>query len=136
MVILEMVGARKMENLAATGSQTFPGVGVGVCNIDICAGLKCKCTTHKKGNQERKNPLERFCPKSSSPGYLFDQMDEFCSNVAGERNSEATELVKIMVIVALYCVQVHPAQRPPTTTILEMLESQSFKLELPPKVEF
>ena len=125
-----------MENLAATGSQTFPGVGVGVCNIDICAGLKCKCTTHKKGNQERKNPLERFCPKSSSPGYLFDQMDEFCSNVAGERNSEATELVKIMVIVALYCVQVHPAQRPPTTTILEMLESQSFKLELPPKVEF
>jgi hypothetical protein len=38
MVILEMVGARKMENLAATGSQTFPG-------------------------------------------YLFDHLDEFCSNV-------------------------------------------------------
>lgn len=79
-----------MENLAATGSQTFPG-------------------------------------------YLFDHMDEFCSNVTGERNSEATELVKKIVIVALYCVQVYPAQRPQTSKILE---SQSFKLELPPKVEF
>ena len=34
---------------------------------------------------------------------------EFRSNVTGERNSEATELVKKMVIVALYCFQVYQA---------------------------
>ena len=52
---------------------------------------------------------------------------EFRSNVTGERNSEATELVKKMVIVAQYCFQVYQAQSPPTSKILEMLESQSFK---------
>jgi serine/threonine protein kinase len=95
MVILEMVGARKKENLPASGGQTFPT-------------------------------------------YLIDQLDEFCSNVTnvtGERNSD-TELVKKMVIVALHCVQIHPAQRPSPSKVLEMLESQYFKLELPPKVEF
>jgi len=66
MVILEMMGARKMENLAATGSRTFPN-------------------------------------------YLFDHLDELCSNITGERNYEAmAKVIKKMVILAMYCVQVYP----------------------------
>ncbi|KAJ8752897.1 hypothetical protein K2173_008632 [Erythroxylum novogranatense] len=43
------------------------------------------------------------------------------------------KLVKKMVIVALWCIQMNPANRPPMNKVMEMLEADVECLELPPK---
>ncbi|CAL4974621.1 unnamed protein product [Urochloa decumbens] len=67
------------------------------------------------------------------PQWLYDNLDQFCGATAWEISSDATELVKKLIIVGLWCIQFVPADRPSMSKVLEMLESNIMDLQLPPK---
>nr|TKW16186.1 hypothetical protein SEVIR_5G282800v2 [Setaria viridis] len=67
------------------------------------------------------------------PQWLYDNFDQFCGATACEISSGTTELVRKMIIVGLWCIQFIPADRPSMSKVLEMLESNTMDLQLPPK---
>lgn len=69
------------------------------------------------------------------PQWLYEHLDEYCIS-ASEINGETTELVRKMIIVGLWCIQVIPSDRPTMTKVVEMLEGSTSNLELPPNVFF
>ncbi|TVT99385.1 hypothetical protein EJB05_55273, partial [Eragrostis curvula] len=66
------------------------------------------------------------------PQCLYDNLDQF-RGAACEISSDTTELVRKMTIVGLWCIQFTPADRPSMSKVLEMLESNTVDLQLPPK---
>ncbi|KAL6857252.1 hypothetical protein ACP4OV_018634 [Aristida adscensionis] len=69
------------------------------------------------------------------PQCLYDNLDQFCGATCCEISTDTntTELVRKMVIVGLWCIQTTPAHRPSMSRVLEMLESNTMDLQLPPK---
>ncbi|XP_025875954.2 LEAF RUST 10 DISEASE-RESISTANCEUS RECEPTOR-LIKE PROTEIN KINASE-like 2.4 isoform X4 [Oryza sativa Japonica Group] len=67
------------------------------------------------------------------PQWIYEHLDEYCIS-SSEIDGETTELVRKMVVVALWCIQVVPTNRPTMTRVVEMLEGSTSGLELPPKV--
>ncbi|CAO2183205.1 unnamed protein product [Urochloa humidicola] len=67
------------------------------------------------------------------PQWIYEHVDEYCIS-ASEINGETTELVRKMIVVGLWCIQVIPTDRPTMTRAVEMLEGSTSNLELPPKV--
>ncbi|XP_022682508.1 LEAF RUST 10 DISEASE-RESISTANCE LOCUS RECEPTOR-LIKE PROTEIN KINASE-like 2.1 isoform X4 [Setaria italica] len=67
------------------------------------------------------------------PQWIYEHVDEYCIS-ASEINGETTELVRKMILVGLWCIQVIPTDRPTMTRVMEMLEGSTSNLELPPKV--
>lgn len=65
------------------------------------------------------------------PQCLYEGLDQFCTR-ACEIDSEATELVRKMVVVGLWCVQISPSDRPSMSRVVEMLEKSTEELQLPP----
>ncbi|KAL6638385.1 hypothetical protein ACP70R_023880 [Stipagrostis hirtigluma subsp. patula] len=66
------------------------------------------------------------------PQWLYDELDQFCSATSGI-SSETTELIRKMIIVGLWCIQISPANRPSMSKVIEMLESNTVDLQLPSK---
>ncbi|KAG0538999.1 hypothetical protein BDA96_03G284900 [Sorghum bicolor] len=67
------------------------------------------------------------------PQWIYEHLDDYCIS-ASEINGETTELVRKMIVVGLWCIQVIPTDRPTMTKVVEMLEGSTSNLELPPKV--
>uniref|UniRef100_A0A0A9DDZ2 Protein kinase domain-containing protein n=1 Tax=Arundo donax TaxID=35708 RepID=A0A0A9DDZ2_ARUDO len=67
------------------------------------------------------------------PQWIYEHLDEYCIS-ASEINGETTELVRKMIVVGLWCIQVIPTDRPAMTRVVEMLEGNTSSLELPAKV--
>ncbi|CAM0148668.1 unnamed protein product [Urochloa decumbens] len=67
------------------------------------------------------------------PQWIYEHLDEYCIS-ASEINNETTELVRKMIVVGLWCIQVISTDRPTMTRVVEMLEGTTCNLELPPKV--
>ncbi|TVU40131.1 hypothetical protein EJB05_13581, partial [Eragrostis curvula] len=57
-------------------------------------------------------------------------LDRFCSS-ACEIDVEDTELVRKMVIIGLWCIQMSPSDRPSMSRVIEMLEKSAAELQLP-----
>ncbi|KAK3161622.1 hypothetical protein QOZ80_1BG0079410 [Eleusine coracana subsp. coracana] len=67
------------------------------------------------------------------PQWIYEHLDDYCIS-ASEINGETTELVRKMIVVGLWCIQVTPTTRPTMTRVVEMLEGSTSTLELPPRV--
>ncbi|KAJ1284870.1 hypothetical protein BS78_03G238100 [Paspalum vaginatum] len=67
------------------------------------------------------------------PQWIYEHLDDYCIS-ASEINGEITELVRKMIVVSLWCVQVLPTDRPTMTRVVEMLEGSTSNLELPQKM--
>ncbi|KQK09288.1 rust resistance kinase Lr10 [Brachypodium distachyon] len=67
------------------------------------------------------------------PQWIYDNFDEFCGTTCEIVSSEPTELLRKMTIVGLWCIQLTPTDRPSMSKVLDMLESNSEDLQLPPK---
>ncbi|XP_066309441.1 LEAF RUST 10 DISEASE-RESISTANCEUS RECEPTOR-LIKE PROTEIN KINASE-like 2.1 isoform X2 [Miscanthus floridulus] len=67
------------------------------------------------------------------PQWIYEHLDDYCIS-ASEINGEMTELVRKMIVVSLWCIQVIPTDRPTMTRVVEMLDGSTSNLELPPKV--
>ncbi|KAK2631277.1 hypothetical protein EUGRSUZ_L03150 [Eucalyptus grandis] len=67
------------------------------------------------------------------PLWVHDQLSEG-SNVPMEEVSEEDKIiVEKMIIVALWCIQLNPCDRPSMHKVLEMLEGEAGDLQVPPK---
>ncbi|XP_039848573.1 LEAF RUST 10 DISEASE-RESISTANCE LOCUS RECEPTOR-LIKE PROTEIN KINASE-like 2.1 isoform X1 [Panicum virgatum] len=81
----------------------------------------------KKVNADSESSSQYF------PQWIYEHLDDYCIS-ASEINGEITELVRKMIVVGLWCIQVIPTGRPTMTRVVEMLEGSTSNLELPPKV--
>ncbi|KAF9605630.1 hypothetical protein IFM89_017973 [Coptis chinensis] len=53
-------------------------------------------------------------------------------NIEGPCEVFKEEMTKKMIVVALWCIQTHPTDRPSMTKVVEMLEGNNEELEMPP----
>ncbi|XP_020105293.1 LEAF RUST 10 DISEASE-RESISTANCE LOCUS RECEPTOR-LIKE PROTEIN KINASE-like 2.1 isoform X2 [Ananas comosus] len=66
------------------------------------------------------------------PHYLYKNINQYCVEACGD-NGEATEIVRKMILVALWCIQTMPDDRPSMSRVVNMLEGDISDLQLPPK---
>ncbi|XP_062232062.1 LEAF RUST 10 DISEASE-RESISTANCE LOCUS RECEPTOR-LIKE PROTEIN KINASE-like 2.1 [Phragmites australis] len=81
----------------------------------------------------RKN-INRSSEVSSKyfPQWVYEHLDEYCTVNAGEISVD-TELVRKLILVGLWCIQLQPNNRPSMTRVVEMLESRANDLQIPPQ---
>ncbi|GMN44420.1 hypothetical protein TIFTF001_013615 [Ficus carica] len=105
-------------------------------------GVSCKADVYSFGMllmemaSQRKN-LNAAAERSSQiyfPSWVHDQFSEGKNIVEmGDISEEDSETVKKMVIVALWCIQLKPSDRPSMSKVIEMLEGEVECLQMPPK---
>jgi len=66
------------------------------------------------------------------PQWIYDHLEEYCVT-AGETSVD-TELVRKLIIVGFWCIQLQPNNRPSMTRVVEMLESSTDDLRIPPQI--
>ncbi|KAF7849536.1 hypothetical protein BT93_L0656 [Corymbia citriodora subsp. variegata] len=70
------------------------------------------------------------------PLWAHDQLSEGLNVPMEEISEEDKSIVKKMIIVALWCIQFNPRDRPSMHKVLEMLEGEADDLQVPPKPLF
>ncbi|KAK4487612.1 hypothetical protein RD792_005738 [Penstemon davidsonii] len=84
------------------------------------------------GRRKNMNPFDDDVSQIYFPSWIYDQLyqeEEFHIKDATE---EEWKMVKKIIIVALWCIQMRPIDRPSMNKVVEMLEGD-FELEMPPK---
>ncbi|KAF7147844.1 hypothetical protein RHSIM_Rhsim03G0206800 [Rhododendron simsii] len=67
------------------------------------------------------------------PSWVYEQFTEGKDIQIGETTEEESEMVKKMMLVALWCIQMRPSDRPSMNKVVEMLEGNIELLHIPPK---
>ena len=67
------------------------------------------------------------------PLWIYDQFGQEGEIEIEDVTAEETKIVKKMIIVALWCIQLKPDDRPSMNKVVEMLEGDVESLEIPPK---
>ncbi|KAF8008397.1 hypothetical protein BT93_K2163 [Corymbia citriodora subsp. variegata] len=67
------------------------------------------------------------------PLWVYDQVNEGESIDMKEVVEEERKVIKKMIIVAFWCIQLIPDHRPPMNKVLEMLEGDIGNIQMPPK---
>ncbi|XP_056163014.1 rust resistance kinase Lr10-like [Syzygium oleosum] len=70
------------------------------------------------------------------PLWVHDQLSEGLDVPVEEISEEDKRIVKKMMIVALWCIQLNPSERPSMHKVLQMLEGEVDDLQIPPKPLF
>jgi len=65
------------------------------------------------------------------PQWIYENMEEYCLNAGGI--SADNEIVRKLIIVGLWCIQLQPNNRPSMTRVVEMLECREGDLQIPPQ---
>ncbi|XP_058186554.1 rust resistance kinase Lr10-like [Rhododendron vialii] len=84
----------------------------------------------------RRRNLNAFADHTSQiyfPSWVYDQFKEGKEIDMGEATDEEREMVRKMVITALWCIQMRPSDRPSMNKVVEMLEGTAEALGMPPK---
>ena len=84
---------------------------------------------------KRKN-VNAFAEHSSQiyfPSWIYNKYDQGEDTEMGDATEDEKKYIRKMVIVALWCVQMKPMDRPSMSKALEMLEGEVELLEMPPK---
>ncbi|CAI8605627.1 unnamed protein product [Vicia faba] len=83
----------------------------------------------------RKNMNEGEDRKSQVyfPSWIYDQFSEGNEIEMGNGTEEEERISKKMIIVALWCIQMKPSDRPSMNKVVELLEGDAEALEMPPK---
>uniref|UniRef100_F6H7E5 Protein kinase domain-containing protein n=2 Tax=Vitis vinifera TaxID=29760 RepID=F6H7E5_VITVI len=67
------------------------------------------------------------------PSWIYDRIDRGEDMEMGEATEEEKKYIRKIIIVALWCVQMKPTNRPSMSKALEMLESEVELLQMPSK---
>ncbi|KAA8540024.1 hypothetical protein F0562_026716 [Nyssa sinensis] len=67
------------------------------------------------------------------PSWIYDHIDRGGDMQLGEATEEEKRIVRKMIIVALWCIQMNPVDRPSMSEVLQMLEGEAELLQMPPK---
>ncbi|XVE53061.1 hypothetical protein DITRI_Ditri02bG0174200 [Diplodiscus trichospermus] len=84
----------------------------------------------------RRKNLNAFAERSSQiyfPSWIYDQFDKGDSIELQDVTESESIIMRKMIIVAFWCIQMKPTDRPSMSKVLQMLESELELLEVPPK---
>ncbi|KAA8517931.1 hypothetical protein F0562_015405 [Nyssa sinensis] len=83
----------------------------------------------------KKNNVNACTDHSSEyfPSWVYHQLSEEKYVETVEATEEEREMVKKMIIIALWCIQMNPNDRPSMNKVVEMLEGNVELLQMPPK---
>ncbi|XP_028787997.1 cysteine-rich receptor-like protein kinase 2 [Neltuma alba] len=80
------------------------------------------------------NPHVEHSSQLYFPLWIYDQFDEEKDIEIEDLTKDEKDLAKKMFIVALWCIQLKPTDRPSMSKVIEMLEADDVQsLEMPPK---
>ncbi|KAG5617206.1 hypothetical protein H5410_017030 [Solanum commersonii] len=85
------------------------------------------------GRRKNMNPFEDHVSQIYFPTWIYDQFNEGNDIEIQDASEEDRRLVKKMMIVALWCIQMKPADRPAMNKVVEMLEGNVELLQMPPR---
>ena len=84
----------------------------------------------------RRKKLNAFVDHTSQiyfPSWIYDRLDQGEDIELGDVTDGEKIMVRKMVVVAFWCIQMKPADRPSMNKVLKMLETDIELLEMPPK---
>ncbi|KAL5980019.1 hypothetical protein ACLOJK_039131 [Asimina triloba] len=84
---------------------------------------------------KRKN-LNAHAEKSSQiyfPSWIYDRLEQGGNVEFEDATEEEKAMAKKLVVIALWCIQMRPSDRPSMSKVVEMLEGTGGDLEMPPK---
>nr|XP_011468369.1 PREDICTED: probable receptor-like protein kinase At5g39020 [Fragaria vesca subsp. vesca] len=84
----------------------------------------------------RRKNLNAYAEHSSQiyfPSWIYDQLEKGLNIEIEDACENDTKIAKKMIMVALWCIQLMPMDRPSMTKVLEMLEAEDQVLQMPPK---
>ncbi|KAG8390399.1 hypothetical protein BUALT_Bualt01G0079300 [Buddleja alternifolia] len=84
------------------------------------------------GRRKNMNPFADDMSQIYFPSWAYDQFSTGKEIEMNDATNEERKMVKKIIIVALWCIQMKPSGRPPMNKVVEMLEGDS-QLEMPPK---
>ncbi|XP_027157463.1 PR5-like receptor kinase [Coffea eugenioides] len=71
------------------------------------------------------------------PSWIYDKFDQAEEMEIGDRATEEEKTVtRKLILIALWCIQMTPEDRPSMREVLEMFEGDASDLKLPPKPSF
>ncbi|XP_062176201.1 rust resistance kinase Lr10-like [Alnus glutinosa] len=83
----------------------------------------------------RRKNINAFVEHSSQiyfPTWAYDQLHNGKDIKIEDAREEEKKIIKKMIIVALYCIQMKPSDRPSMNNVIEMLEGEVECLQMPP----
>ncbi|XP_038972579.1 rust resistance kinase Lr10-like [Phoenix dactylifera] len=84
----------------------------------------------------RRKNLNPHAPRSSQiyfPSWIYDQLDQGRDMEMEDATDDGKEIAKKLLIVALRCIQMNPAERPSMSQVVEMLEKKMEDFQMPSK---
>ncbi|KAM2264036.1 rust resistance kinase Lr10-like [Malus sylvestris] len=79
------------------------------------------------------NALAEHSSQLYLPTWVYDRYNEGKDLEMSNATEEEKKIVKKMVIMALWCIQMKPGDRPSMNKVIEMLEGDAECLQMPPK---
>ncbi|KAJ7965422.1 putative Kinase [Quillaja saponaria] len=84
------------------------------------------------GRRKNLNPFVEKLSQIYFPSWVYDQLMDGKDIEIGDATEEERKLVKKMIVMALWCIQMKPSDRPSMNKVVEMLEEVECP-EMPPK---
>ncbi|KAJ4822619.1 hypothetical protein Tsubulata_020950, partial [Turnera subulata] len=85
------------------------------------------------GRRRNINPAAEHSSQLYYPSWIYNQLDQGDELLEEDATEHEKEIVKKMIIVAFWCIQMKPMDRPSMNKVLEMLEGEVELLQMPPK---
>ncbi|XP_022717815.1 rust resistance kinase Lr10-like [Durio zibethinus] len=84
----------------------------------------------------RRKNLNAFAEQSSQiyfPSWVYDRFEQGEEIELGDVTDSEKTIMRKMLVVAFWCIQMRPSNRPSMSKVLEMLETDTELLEMPPR---
>ncbi|XP_043720666.1 rust resistance kinase Lr10-like [Telopea speciosissima] len=85
------------------------------------------------GRRKNVNPFVDHTSQIYFPTWIYDRLDHEEELDLGTETEDGKDIVKKLIIVALWCIQMKPNDRPSMSKVIEMLEGSVELLQMPPK---
>ncbi|XP_043720667.1 rust resistance kinase Lr10-like [Telopea speciosissima] len=85
------------------------------------------------GRRKNINSLVDNSSQIYFPTWIYDRLDQEEDLDLGTETEDEKDTVKKLIIVALWCIQMKPNDRPSMSKVIEMLEGSVELLQMPPK---
>ncbi|KAJ6917177.1 rust resistance kinase Lr10-like [Populus alba x Populus x berolinensis] len=88
------------------------------------------------GRRKNLNALANHSSQMYFPSWIYDQVNEGRDILEDQTTEQEKNTIKKMTIVALWCIQLKPIDRPSMHRVVQMLEADIESLQMPPKPFF
>ncbi|XP_011047641.1 PREDICTED: probable receptor-like protein kinase At5g39020 isoform X6 [Populus euphratica] len=85
------------------------------------------------GRRKNLNTLANHSSQMYFPSWIYDQVNEGRDILEDQATEQEKNTIKKMTIVALWCIQLKPIDRPSMHRVVQMLQANIESLQMPPK---